>query len=353
MMRPVFLTFFLFAPAVAEVVTVIDPAGDLPANRTVVWSPLFQATWDELNCRMGGKPVKITSPNALMAKLDAFEWQAEQTLPPGSWKVWAGEATQEFLESVNREAAQMTVEARGPFTLGDPMPDSLACFGLLDREVEFETPFIKSARQPLLFQDEKTPVRFFGAPGEFAERYAATTRVLAYRPKDGSHALEVSCKGIDDKVILYLPPQPQDFQTACKWLHEWRKTWRDDKATRDRWNDTRLHEGDDIRIPYVTLDAKSDFAAQLEGGRYYNKPGDPWTIRRAEQKTKFILMEKGAKARVQASLEVDPFGPTPPKPVPRRFIYDRPFFVFLWRENAEWPYLAVWVGNADVLERMN
>ncbi len=352
MIRNAFLTAFLLASAAAEVVTVIDPAGELPADKTVVWSPLFQATWDGLNHRMGGKPVKIVPPNQLMAKLDDFEWQADQTLPPGSWKVWAGETTPEFLESVNREAAQMTGEAQGPFTLGNPIRGSLACYGLLDREVEFEIPFIKSRRQPLLFGDAQKPVRFFGARGESTAGYA-TTKVLAFRPKDGSHALEVSCKGIDDKLILYLPPQPQDFQTACKWLREWRKTWRDDKATRDRWNDTRLHEGDDIRIPYVTLDTKSDFAPQLQGGRYYGKPGDPWTIRRAEQKTKFILMEKGAKVRVETSIDMDPFGAAPPKPVPRRFIYDRPFFVFLWCEQAEWPYLGVWIGNVDALERMD
>ncbi|HSP43195.1 MAG TPA: hypothetical protein VLO11_10020 [Luteolibacter sp.] len=351
MMRSAFLTSFLLATAAAEVVTVIDPAGDLPADKTVVWSPLFQATWDEMNRKLGGKPMKIEPPNELMAKLDAFEWDAETTLPTGRWKTWAGESTPEFLATVHREAAQMTGEAQGPFTLGNPLPGGLACFGLLDREIEFMEPFFKSAKQPLLFGETKQAVQFFGARGGITARYRQTTRVLAYHPNDASHALEVSCKDIDDKVILYLPPQPQDFQTACKWLREWRKNWRDDPASRDQLNDTRLHAEDDIRIPYVTLDVKNDFVGKLQGRRYYGKPSVPWSIGRAEQKTRFILMEKGAKVRVEVSL--DPFGGTPPKPVPRRFIYDRPFFVFLWREQAEWPYLGLWIGNAAALEPMN
>jgi hypothetical protein len=55
---------------------------------------------------------------------------------------------------------------------------------------------------------------------------------------------------------------------------------------------------------------------------------------------------------VETSSEADPFGAPPPKPVPRRFIYDRPFFVFLWREHAEWPYLGVWIGDASALHGM-
>jgi len=353
MIRSAILTACSLAAASAEVVTVIDPACSMPADKTVVWSPLFQATWDGMNRKMGGKPVKTEPPNELMARLDAFEWEPEKTMPPGSWKVWAGEAVPEFLELVNHEAAQMTGDARGPFTLGNPTPGSLACFGLLDREVEFEKPFFRSARQPLTFGEAKQAVRFFGARGEFTAGYAATTRVLAYSPKDGSHALEISCKGGDDKVILYLPPQPQDFQSACKRIREWRETWRDDEETRDRWNDVRLHEGDDVRIPYVSLDVISDFAGQLQGGRYYGKPGDPWTVRRAQQKTKFILMEKGAKVRMETSMNIDPFGSAHPKPVPRRFIYDRPFFVFIWRDHADWPYLGVWIGNAAALQEMD
>jgi hypothetical protein len=76
---------------------------------------------------------------------------------------------------------------------------------------------------------------------------------------------------------------------------------------------------------------------------------------RAEQKTKFALSEKGAEARVEVSIEAGPFGPAPePPPVtPRKFIYDRPFFIFLWRDKAEWPYIGVWVGDTTALQKMN
>jgi len=352
MIRYALLTLCLLASAVAEVVTVIDPYGKLPAGKTVVWSPLFQATWDAMNKEMGGKPAKIEPHNELMARLDAFDWDPEKVMPEGSWKTWAGEATQDFLEKVNAEAARMTGDATGPFTLGDPSPGALACFGLLDREVEFEKPFHKSVRQALWFGQEKRAVRFFGVRGELSAGYGASAKVLAYRPVDGSHALEVSCKGSDDKVIFYIPPKEQDFATACKWIREWRKTHDHEAGAHGQWNDRLLHEGDEVRVPYVSLDAKDDLSGQLVGDRHYGIAGDPWIIRRAEQRTRFELFEKGAKVRVEASIGLEPFSDAPPKAVPRRFIYDRPFFVFLWREHAKWPYLGVWIGNAAALHEM-
>jgi len=350
MIRSTLLMLCLISSADAEVRTTADPFGKMPKDGTVVWSPLFQATWDAMNAKMGGKPKKIEPPNELMARLDAFEWKADDVMPEGRWKTWAGEASADFLEQVNKEAAELTGEAKGPFTLGEGIPGTIACFGLLDREVEFEKPFHKSSGIPLKFGKEKIEVRFFGTKGDLADMYGDAVKVLAYRPVDGSHALEISCKDADDKVILYLPPAEQDFATACKWIREWRKTHDSNAELPGSWNDRRLHEGDEVRIPYVSLDVSNDLAGELQSGRIHGNAGDPWMIRRAEQRTKFELHEKGARVRAEVSIEADPFGAAPPRAVPRRFIHDRPFFVFMWREKAEWPYLGIWVGDASALQ---
>lgn len=56
---------------------------------------------------------------------------------------------------------------------------------------------------------------------------------------------------------------------------------------------------------------------------------------KAEQRLKFELTEKGAKLRAEVEMLAAPFGEPPPPPptVPRFFHYDRPFFVFLWRDT--------------------
>lgn len=349
MIRPALSLLALCLPAAAEVVTLPDPYSEIPKHGSVVWSPLFQATWDAMNTHFGGKPEKIDPQNDLMSRLDSFRWEPENVMPEAGWKTWAGVATDEFLKKVNAEAAHLTGGNNPLFDLSEERdPDTIASFGLLDREVEFLKPLHRSVRVPMEFGVGKSSVHFFGTKGEQAAAYGEAIKVLAYRPVDGSHALEISCKEGDDKVILYLPAKSQNFASACQWIREWRQSWR--PGSHGAWDHGHLHRGDELRIPYVSLNTVAEFSEQLNSRCHYQTSGDPWTIRRAEQRTQFELFEKGARVRLLASIELDPFAGPPPT-IPRRFIYDRPFFVFLWRDQAHWPYLAVRVGDASILHK--
>ncbi len=346
----------LVLPLSAEVVSVAHPAENFPAEATVVWTPLFQAAWDRLNEYHGGKPVKVEPPNELIARLDAFAWKAQEVMPEGRWKVWAGEATEEFLAEANAGAAELTGEAQGPFRLENRLPGTVAVFGLLDREVVFRKPFYRSRRAPMSFtagNGEKREVKFFGVRGEESEEVGTFVRVLAYRPSEKCHALQILCRGGDDTVVLFRPPGAQDFATACEWLRTWRKAWKPEPESSFRHNDRLLHEDDEVRVPYVKLEAVRDFAGELDSLRFYKGHADPWRIQRAEQRVEFELHERGARVRAEVSLE-DPFGGDTDgfriPPYPRRFAYDVPFFVFLWRDGAEWPYFGAWVGDVSAME---
>lgn len=348
-MKAIAPALFLLAAAVrGEVVTLAHPAEMLPEKNTVIWSPLFQATWDKLNSELGGKPDKVEPPNELMTKLDEFQWKADEIMPAGSWKTWSGSATEEFLKQVNAEAAKMTKEAKGPFTLSQGDPNNRATFGLLDRVVTFQKEFVRSRNEPLAFRvyDKEIPVCFFGCRDDWSGELRDSVRVLAFRPVDRSIALQISCKEADDSVILYLPPKPLDFSTACSWIRTWRAQAKEDDSDFGAWNDPRLHETDEVQVPYVSLNSIADLTSKLGGVRTYGNK--PWIIGRAEQRTRFELHEKGARVRVEDSLEA--FGDAPAKPSPRRFIYDRPFFVFLWRDGAEWPYFGAWIGDTSALK---
>lgn len=220
---------------------------------------------------------------------------------------------------------------------------------------EFARQFFRAVKVPLQFRAAggATAVRFFGIQGEASDAYRGSVRVLAWRPVDRSHAIQIRCKAADDTLIVYLPAKPQDFATACRWL----RTWRDEPAPATppaygSWADPRLHSRDVVQIPYVALEGKADFLPRLGSLRSYANQPVPRVISRAEQLTRFNLHERGAEVRVEASGMSEPFGSDPESPPvhPRDFIYDRPFFVFLWRERAEWPYFGAWVGDASALK---
>jgi hypothetical protein len=334
----------------AEITALAHPGEKLPADQTVVWSAVFQGAWDELN-RTAGRPVRVESPNELMTALDSFQWKPEEVMPEGAWKTWCGPATQDFLKQVNSEAAAITREPNAIFSLNSAPNGSLAFFGILDREVEFSRAFFRSTKIAMNFHTGQTqhPVRFFGVRGEPSDDFGADVRVLAWRPLDGSHAIQIRCKQADDSVILYLPPVNQDFVTACGWLRSWRSQFKPEATSFHAWNDNSLHRNDEIQIPYISLESKVDFAPLLGGARYCDKSPEPLVISRAEQITHFQLYEKGARVRVEVSGETHPIS-EPPATIPRQFLYDRPFFVFLWRDRAEWPYFGAWIGDESALE---
>ncbi len=214
-------TLCLFSTiACGEVVALAHPGEVLPDKKTVVWSPLFQATWDKFNSEFGGEPEKVDQLNKLMAKLDSFKWQAEKIMPKGSWKTWSGPATMDFLNGVNAEASRMTGETEGPFRLLQPNPNHRAAVGVLGREVSFQKAFVRSVSEPLAFRanGKETPVCFFGCRNDLSGVLRDSVRVLAFRPVDQSHAIQILCKEADDSVILYRPAKSMDFVTACSWI---------------------------------------------------------------------------------------------------------------------------------------
>jgi hypothetical protein len=362
MKTPTFLLVsgFLACVSRAEIVTLPHPDEKLPAASTVVWSPLFQATWDTMNKNLGGPPERVEPPNPLMAKLDSTQWKPEAVMPEGSWKTWGGPATQAFLDQVNREAMKLTGDAQGPFALPEKITEyTLVCYGILDRKVEFVKPFFRSKKVPMEFKfgKEVVPVRYFGAPLSRVEEFRGSVRVIAWKPAERSHAIQVMCKEPGESLVLYLPGKTQDFSTACRWLHKWRSDPLpvDPSTMMGTANDPFLHRQDQVKIPYLALDVRESFKELLQKNRrHYSGQPVPWEITAAEQRTRFKLHEKGAEVRVEASLAGDPFGaaPEPPPTVPRHFIYDRPFFAFLWRDGAEWPYFGVWIGDVSALEKV-
>jgi len=334
-----------------EIVTLAHPGEASDLTKTVVWSPLFQAAWDQFNVKAGGPPVRVEPPNRLMEKLDEFRWDAATVMPEGSWKAWCGPASADFLKQVNQEAAAITKEAEGPFQLQQESPQSLAFFGILAHEVEYQRAFFRSKNLALKFRSShgEEPVQFFGVRSGLTGEYGPNVRVLAWRPVDHSHAIQIRCKQAGDTVILYLPPKDQDFDTACRWLRTWRA-----QATREvdrpgAWDDSAVHDGDEIQIPYISLQSKADFTSLLGGTRYQGPNATPFNITRAEQVTRFDLHEKGARVRVEVIGAAAGAAPDLPLTIPRCFRYDRPFFVFLWREQAEWPYFGAWIGDASAL----
>lgn len=342
MKRLLSISSLLFGIAVAEPVSVPLPSSPTPRDKTTLWSPIFSATWDALKDETG-KVLGVEPPNPTIDALETFRWDRNATFPAGSWKTWSGSATEEFLNSVNAEAMKITGDTKGPFRLETFSQNNKAAFGLLDHKIEFFRELHRSKVVPLKFKTDvaETPVAFFGDRG-----HHSALEVLLWSPADKSHAVKIKCRNEDDSLIVYMPPAPMNIQSACKHIAALLK-----EGNAPQGGDS-FESLDEIRIPYLTIETETNMMSALTGNIHFEKLGPNSTITEVRQLVRFHLHEKGAKIRVETSIAAAPFGPIEPTtpPPPRHFIYDRPFFVFMWRENSEWPYFGAWIATTDGME---
>jgi hypothetical protein len=319
---------------------------------TEVWSPLFQATWDKLSATQKGKLEKVVPANPLITHLDGFQWKEEEVMPPEAYLVFAGPADAEFARATAKAIKEKfghDIEMRSI----PASPGSLAAFGFLLRELRFEKKFFRSRTTALEFRasDARThKVAFFGTAGTHSWDFGAHVKVLDYKNGGKTFVLSIATDHKDERLILYRPERAMTFRQAMDHVKAARESPLSGPAGSE--NDGALHGLDVVKIPYLTLDADTDFAKQLRGSLHFAGGQLPWRVGTARQKVRFELFEEGARVRVETDLSIEPFGPAPPpppRPTPRQFICDNPFFVFLWRDKADWPYLAAWIDGKDGL----
>ena len=105
---------------------------------------------------------------------------------------------------------------------------------------------------------------------------------------------------------------------------------------------TSMREEEDLRVPVLDFDILRDYRelcgrAILNDGSRARGGG----LVTALQSIRFRLDETGAVLQSESIL--DRCIP------PRRLVFDGPFLILLMRANAQRPYFALWVGNAELL----
>ena len=110
-----------------------------------------------------------------------------------------------------------------------------------------------------------------------------------------------------------------------------------------------LLEGEIIRIPHISRNHSTDFSPLLQGTHRFADDSTPLSIQQGQQHIVLDFVSKGVTSSAVNSVITDPFA-TALLPEPRVFDFDQPFFIFLWREKAEWPYLGLWLGDASAMQ---
>jgi len=345
MTRAVWMVLFGLWVGRAGAEIIAHPEVSCNTGETRIWTAVMQLAADRIVGSKSGRIMeRVSPPNPNLDAVAKFRWDETAVLPASGWFVEVGTASEELAARATEKWRALAGPAAPAFEVKG---NGQAAFAGIKRDFSFRQAFANSGALRLLWGDGKVPVSFFGARDDRAGKHEEV-RVLMYRPAERSYALQIPAQNGDDTLVLYLPTHPSTMKAAMDEVRKWRSSWPRESGGPNA-QDPRLHEKDDLRVPVINLSSEGDLMTQFAGLISFKGENMPWRIVQAKSSVNLNVDEKGVKFTAAATMEGAPFSVASEKtvPLPRWFWFDRPFFLFLWRDGAEWPYAGVWFGTAD------
>lgn len=326
---------------------------EVAEGRSLVYCPTFQKVWDGLKLEVGG-PVQMVQAPGFVNDLNKQSCRPN-VFPEKAMVSGFGRVEDGILPHLKAELER---------NFGKSAPDLPAGFSDADSDVVAYAYFRRNLSFPVRFARAKSggpgfnekgwlvPVQYFGVRPEEADQYSQHLRILHYKDED-EFTIQLNTKTKGEFVVLSRMPRPKSLEKGIETVLSYLKpevapaAFAKVSGRKVQYANT-LMRGDTLAVPVIDLDVMRVFP-ELSGkditypaGRY-----GVTRIDRAFQRVQLQLDESGAKVESEAAIMGgEPFGALPP---PRKFIFDEPFLLSIWRREAKQPYLAVWVGSSDIL----
>jgi hypothetical protein len=361
--------------------TAILPTMDaeMPKGKNAIWCASFQLAWNHLATDALHESPVVANAEKMVRQLNESKFY-EGDLPNGCYYATAGFGHDGIVEKIRDEMERRfktkpTIElVRLPTTCchaideahggasksptdkcfkavppSDPEQQVVA-YGYLEVGIPFTVPYYEYPRE-FLFADGrgvKTSVTAFGtwpSGGVVCrEEVREQAKVLHWKRGIGEG------KGDEFVIDPCRASSPNQVIVACVRPKETlRKTWEyvaELMADYPRQKDARerMGIGDLLLVPDMAWDVTHHFL-ELEGHdkRLKNKGFDGLYLAGAVQAIRFRLDRNGADLRSWSAAAV--------KAVPRDFIFDRPFAIFIRKRESSTPFFAMYVDNAELLNK--
>ncbi len=340
------LVFVGICHAAPQIAPTLD--AELDGTNSVVYCPTLEIAWDGLEGIVGG-PIQMQKQNELVKKLNDASCPTG-VVPEQAHVAMAGYADQGIVPKLE-EALRKKFGATAP-ELPAVLSDKrtvIVTYSYLSRTLPFPKKFARSRKLPLDFRNGKDthPVHFFGAPQRTADEFASQVEILHYSGEN-DFVVHLSSRVKDEFIVLAKTSQPKTLsagvETIRKHLKSERKGFTELEVNgRKQFYMNTLAQGDLLAIPVVNLAVATNFP-ELCDRMFKNNGFEQIWLHRVYQDVEFKMDETGATVRSTA-YGADFGGSSKP----RRFVFDKPFLLTLWKKKAKQPYLAVWIASPDVL----
>lgn len=330
--------------------TVVVPTLDSPIGdgTSAVWCRSFQVAWNRLRDDLAKGPIKINGAQAVVDRLNRADL-SEDDLYPGSAFAAAGRAADGVAGRIQAEMARRFPDAPRPDL--DVGSTGAVVYAYLEASAKFDLPFFDSD-DPLPFTDSTgtaTPVGAFGIreKDEYAyKRLREQVRVLyadrekVMRDPKGAEFVLDPCKSSQPyQIVLARVARQATLADTIAQVEQ--KISANAGAEPYR---TNLHALDTLLVPNLAFEISHRFR-EIEGPdkRFSNPPLRDQYLAAAGQTIRFRLDRSGAELSSESKVYV--------KPAASHYHFDRPFLVYLKKRGGERPVFAMWVENAELLDR--
>lgn len=369
---------------------------EIRPGTNVVWCATFQLAWNEL-MDYSGAPIEMADPPAMAEILNTRPVTRENVGRQGCVAV-AGSIEDGALQHARDQVARH-LPGWGPELLdqaaGFP-PATVIMYSMLGRKFPFEHAF--KLTYPLHFHPADEPgegngteVATFGIrqylPGAIGRNeqeptahelrsqqiriihheYKKAKKPLGRRQYVQHYVLELLTQTEEDRLILASVEPAETLGRTVSRVMKLMETPNTKRPGGVRLEEARrmvveafekgtpeelsryagLLPMESAEFPIVDLNLRRNYTELLD--RHVRSPnpkldGQPWVL--ARQDIRFRLDEKGGMLESEAMGGLFGGGP-------RSFTFDRPFLLMLLRKGSSAPYLAVWIGNTELLVEAN
>ena len=305
-------------------------------NNNLIYCGTFQLAWNSLEDDVFQEKVRLKLNKEFARKMNQRLFKNDY-LSAAYHVSMAGRLNEEFLNQLRTalqdkfgsEAPQIKVEQKikGP---------TILAYSYLYKRIKFSTEF-NVFNVPLEFETGKSHQKVESfvikkAAGDSSDSLKQQVKVLDYKNED-NFIIKLKTKAKKDEIILAnVKPQPNLVKTI-----DYVK-----QRTKTSEKNSTLKKNETLQIPKIKFNLEHSYA-EIIGDEVLNQGG--WEVEKALQYVDFKLNETGATVQSKGKIKITKGLPR----TNRSFIFDDPFLVYLQEKGAKYPYLAVWIGNTELL----
>ena len=295
----------------------------------------FQIAWDIVSDEIIKEPLQLDGHPPLELMLNERMTGAKD-ISENSYLAMAG-LNRDGIEGKIRQALRSKFNEEPSIDISLAHPSEILAYAFLFKDLRFDQEF-ESLEAPVLFKGE-VPVNAFGIKkysfGEAHKLLGQQVEIIDYS-NDNDFIISLKSSSPQDELIL---AKVKPGGTLLETVNSVFKRF-------GPGNKTSMKENDSLQIPKIDFDVLREYS-EIRDNAVLNKGFTNCFLAKAIQKIRFRLNQKGALLKSDAGIKFEFYGG--PMQRSKKLVFDQPFLLCLKEKSAKYPYLVMWIENAELL----